>query len=571
MNPDGQAMLKAAEYLPPHELPSEDFPFQLITGRTLYHFHTRTKTGRAPQLQAAAPEVWVEMSAARRRRPRARRRRPAGGQHAARPGRGAAADQRDPARRGVPAVPLRLLGQPGGHEPTGGHGRAANELTITDWDPVSKQPIFKTAAAPCERMRRPTATPSAAPTTTASAPVAAIAAADHGAVRAARGRGAGRTEAGVKLDLAIEELHRSENDLSPCCCMSDRHKAEHEVFHVTRDMARWSAAARRRARRGRPASSAWTSTPRRRTPPGMLEPLQQKTSELLGRRSAPGLLLLADLRHLYREAAGTSLDWELLAQGAQGARNKELLDFAERCHPQTLRVSSGPTPSSRSPRPRSWRADDRAGRRSDPRGPAPVRDAAAARLPGPGPGHGGLQRRPARLGAPSEDRIAGLVAVLATVPLQLLAAVMGFLARDPVAATGMGVLAGTWGVVGLTTLTSPPGATSEELGVLLITAGLACWSRRPSARAQARARRRHGRRRLRFLVTGGYQLTASAGWKTAAGWVGLALASSRSTRALALELEGAEGRTVLPVGRHGPGRLPEAPELLREPGVRAQL
>jgi ferredoxin-nitrate reductase len=25
-------------------------------------------------------------------------------------------------------------------------GRAANELTITAWDPVSKQPMFKTAA-----------------------------------------------------------------------------------------------------------------------------------------------------------------------------------------------------------------------------------------------------------------------------------------------------------------------------------------------------------------------------------------------------------------------------------------
>ena len=26
-------------------------------------FHTRTKTGRAPELQAAAPDVWVELSA----------------------------------------------------------------------------------------------------------------------------------------------------------------------------------------------------------------------------------------------------------------------------------------------------------------------------------------------------------------------------------------------------------------------------------------------------------------------------------------------------------------------------
>lgn len=31
-------------------------------------------------------------------------------------------------------------------------GRAANELTLTDWDPVSKQPIFKTAAARVTRV-----------------------------------------------------------------------------------------------------------------------------------------------------------------------------------------------------------------------------------------------------------------------------------------------------------------------------------------------------------------------------------------------------------------------------------
>lgn len=62
MNPAGRAVIKAAEYLPPHEPPSEEFPLHLITGRTLLHFHTRTKTVRAAQLQAAAPEVWVEMS-----------------------------------------------------------------------------------------------------------------------------------------------------------------------------------------------------------------------------------------------------------------------------------------------------------------------------------------------------------------------------------------------------------------------------------------------------------------------------------------------------------------------------
>lgn len=64
MNPDGRAIIKAAEYVPPHEPPSSDFPYVLITGRTVYQFHTRTKTGRTPQLEAAAPQVWIEISAA---------------------------------------------------------------------------------------------------------------------------------------------------------------------------------------------------------------------------------------------------------------------------------------------------------------------------------------------------------------------------------------------------------------------------------------------------------------------------------------------------------------------------
>jgi hypothetical protein len=143
----------------------------------------------------------------------------------------------------------------------------------------------------------------------------------------------------MKLDLAIEELHRSENELhTVLLAMSDRHRVDHEVFHVTRDLATWSqqhVAALAEAGR----VFHLDLDPEARHVHGLMETVRQKASELTGRRSAPGLLLLADLRHLYREASGTSLDWELLAQGAQGAKNQELLDVTERCHPQTLRVS----------------------------------------------------------------------------------------------------------------------------------------------------------------------------------------------------------------------------------------
>jgi ferredoxin-nitrate reductase len=59
---DGRARLKAAEWMPPPEPTDDSYPMDLMTGRTVYHFHTRTKTGRAPELNAAAPEPWVELS-----------------------------------------------------------------------------------------------------------------------------------------------------------------------------------------------------------------------------------------------------------------------------------------------------------------------------------------------------------------------------------------------------------------------------------------------------------------------------------------------------------------------------
>jgi anaerobic selenocysteine-containing dehydrogenase len=171
LNPQGKALIKAAEYREPHEVPSEEFPFWLITGRTLYQFHTRTKTGRAPQLQAAAPDVWVELSVG----------------DAGRLGLGEGDVLEVSTPRGSVQAGLRVSGirdgvvflpfhygywdEAGGHEPDG-PGRASNELTLTDWDPVSKQPIFKTAAAAVRLIAKGGGAISPAPTTTASAPAA---------------------------------------------------------------------------------------------------------------------------------------------------------------------------------------------------------------------------------------------------------------------------------------------------------------------------------------------------------------------------------------------------------------
>jgi anaerobic selenocysteine-containing dehydrogenase len=144
--PRGRAFLHAADYDPSPEAPGDEYPLLLTTGRTLPHFHTRTKTGRAPELQAAAPEVWVELSVE--------------DAQTAGVADGDLVRVRSP--RGVIEGPARVTGiRPGlvfvpfhyGYWDAEGaeHRRAANELTITSWDPVSKQPMFKLAAVALER------------------------------------------------------------------------------------------------------------------------------------------------------------------------------------------------------------------------------------------------------------------------------------------------------------------------------------------------------------------------------------------------------------------------------------
>ncbi len=170
MNPFGKAIIKAETYTPPHEVPREEYPFLLTTGRTIYQFQTRTKTARAPQLQEAAPEVWAELSvpdadglgigegdlvevASPRGAVRARARISG-------------------IREGVVFLPFHYgyWDQPEGDSPDGSP-RAANEITLTDWDPASKQPIYKTAAVRVTKVEAANGNVAPAPTNTASAPV----------------------------------------------------------------------------------------------------------------------------------------------------------------------------------------------------------------------------------------------------------------------------------------------------------------------------------------------------------------------------------------------------------------
>ncbi len=59
--PTGRAKIVPTELVPPDELPDEDFPLVLTTGRMLEHWHTGAMTSRAKALNAQEPEAVVSM------------------------------------------------------------------------------------------------------------------------------------------------------------------------------------------------------------------------------------------------------------------------------------------------------------------------------------------------------------------------------------------------------------------------------------------------------------------------------------------------------------------------------
>jgi formate dehydrogenase major subunit len=134
---DGKAHLVPAEWMPAKELPDEEFPFVLNTGRLLEHWHTGSMTRRSFALDAIQPQAMVFVHHA----------------DAERLGIGEGDFVRVTSRRGSIELAAKLS-----HRETPGscfipfHFReaAANLLTIDEIDPFGKIPEFKFCAVRIE-------------------------------------------------------------------------------------------------------------------------------------------------------------------------------------------------------------------------------------------------------------------------------------------------------------------------------------------------------------------------------------------------------------------------------------
>jgi nitrate reductase NapA len=137
---DGRAVIWIRPYEPPPEIPDEDYPLWLCTGRILEHWHTGSMTRRIPQLHRAVPEAYVEVHPE--------------------DARAIGANDGDlvklTSRRGELVLPCRFDGK--GKVPKGtvfvpffDEDKLINELTLDAYCPISKQPDYKKCAVRMER------------------------------------------------------------------------------------------------------------------------------------------------------------------------------------------------------------------------------------------------------------------------------------------------------------------------------------------------------------------------------------------------------------------------------------
>jgi succinate-acetate transporter protein len=180
-------------------------------------------------------------------------------------------------------------------------------------------------------------------------------------------------------------------------------------------------------------------------------------------------------------------------------------------------------------------------------------------------------------GSASHD--VGLTVLAFTVPAQILASIFGFLARDSVGGTAMGIIASAWLTVGLSELMARPGTTDRTLGLLLLFAAAAVLVPTVAAAlGKVLAAVILAMASVRFALTGVYEFSSHPGWETVSGWLGVVLATAALYAALAFEIEDTQRRTVLPVWRRGAGKRAvigdlrdDVDRVAREAGVREQL
>jgi len=308
-DPRGKAILHGVDYQPPHEEPDEEHPFWVTTGRVVYHFHTRTKTGRSTKLHEAAPDAFVQMHA----------------DDAARLGIHEGDMVEVASQRGRISAPARIGDIIPGHVFVPFHygywdhpdrSRAANELTRTEWDPVSKQPYFKHAAVRVQKVEAQSLIERMGESAAHAREQIMHVAKEAIDIPAKVTKALFHAEGEWPMAIYVGMAHKSEEHLAKAFTdVAQHHRSEPDIYTTCMLMAQWSSdhveklklvAARYHEKRNK-------------------EPDRLRDALFQGPRSG-GIGLLRDLTDLWLASSEVHCCYECLVQAAKALRDKDLLE-----------------------------------------------------------------------------------------------------------------------------------------------------------------------------------------------------------------------------------------------------
>jgi uncharacterized protein len=156
---------------------------------------------------------------------------------------------------------------------------------------------------------------------------------------------------------------------------------------------------------------------------------------------------------------------------------------------------------------------------------------------------------------PADQHTVGMLLALFVFPLQIVATVFAYLARDGAAGTALGLFSTSWLAGGVLLATATPGTLDRADGfyliaftiVILLLAG-ASIAGRPLLAAFLIVSS------CRSLTSAVYELGGGRGWDTVAGWFAFASFVIALYGGMAFLLEDTLGRTLLPLARTGVAR-----------------
>lgn len=151
-----------------------------------------------------------------------------------------------------------------------------------------------------------------------------------------------------------------------------------------------------------------------------------------------------------------------------------------------------------------------------------------------------------------EELQVGLLLASFVFPLEGLAAIFAFLARDTLAATVLGLFTTSWLTIGLSLIIGPPGTSSIAIGFYLfafsaavIALGGVSLSGKPLIALTLTLSA------ARAILDGLYEVSGRTGFENVAGYVALAIAAVAWYAGTAFLLEDLRQKPLLPVVRRG--------------------